>query len=68
VSFAGEDKTSLVQIEKSDKTVKMIIDEKRIYFIGDLENARALDFRPDNVSIKGLILAIVSEAPNYRTY
>ena len=50
------------------KNPKMILDERWVYYLKDLENARSMDFWPDGKKIEGIILAIISPAPNWRTY
>ena len=46
----------------------MTLDKYEIYCLTDLKLARSLDFRPDGMIIKGIILVLLSSASNWRNY
>ena len=67
-NFASEDFHKVLKPLDDSKHPKMILDERRVYYLKDLENAWSMDFWPDGKKIEGIILALISPAPNWRTY
>ena len=45
-----------------------VLSQKAIFYFKNLALARSIDFRPDNLNVKGIVLVIVSPAPVWRNY